>query len=282
MTEVFDPKPTRLLIPTADEFPSALNHFQPYPLPEDSARLAEIRGHKGLRVPSDEVTALFVAREALTMASTPEEAAELGTFFSVIAYGGCKYLLAERKTDNGEVGIQPKRRQNRYGHVPMLATLDPAQRPNTEQLRDAAVEFIDAAIQITLTRTASLKHRLPKNKQHFVNVFAGRDLMSAASQLAVIGTGDITADPGNYIGDDEAQLMSRDACMRALNVRDDLGIETGTHISLIQGASPISPAAVELQRAGSPAASRLFMQAYGLRGDQTARSFSTKNGWFLT
>lgn len=285
---LFNPTPSRLLIATADESSGSLAHFTPYSLPEGSARLAEVAGFHGLRVPSDEVTALFIAREALTMSTTPEEATELGTFFAVIAYGGCRYLLGDR-TAQSQVGAEGqgrfdhlKQRQNRYGNVPRLATPDPAQRPNTEQLRDRAVQSIDVAIHMILTRTASLKHQLPPKKQRAVDLLAGRYLLEAASQLAVIGAGDTTADLGNHIGDNDAQLISRDACMRAMNISVDLGIETQTHTSLIQGASLISPAAVELQRTGSPEVTKLFTAAYNIRGDQTARSFSTKNGWFLT
>jgi hypothetical protein len=165
----------------------------------------------------------------------------------------------------------------------MLAAPNPQDRPNTEQLKDQAITAIDTCLHPFLTRFASIERQGPitkkeQAKRQAIDVFAGRMLLDAASRMAVIGTGDITADPGNYIGDDEAQLFSRDACMTAINMGNDLAVETGFHTSVVQGASWLAPSSVEFQRFGSPATVKLFVTALSEQFNQTVKAFSVKNG----
>ena len=260
MSELFNPKPTRLFVPPASELSNNRRHFKPYSLPPGK-RLEKLKGTKGLRIPGDEVLATFIVYEALKNAETEAEAAELGQFFAAAAYGGCKYLLNTPARRAGSTLRHAKARQTTYSPWPMLATPDRSKRPGTEELRDRALHATYNAIAPFMYRSAARTYRGKSTELLKADRQAGVTLRRVAGALAVIGSGDFVADRSNGISDDEAQLIARDDCIRAMQAAEDTGIETGVHSSFIQLVSAKAPFSVELQRAASPEAEKHYLAA---------------------
>lgn len=257
--QLYTPKPSRLLVPTADERPLVVRDFKPFKT-RDPRVHALIHGKPaGVRTLFDEPRAAQILRTMLEAASTPEEAAEIGTFGAVALFGASGYLFCEQQVIGQ--GISVRAVQNRYVKLPPLLDRQ-TQEGGAEAACDNAVAALDTAIAYADSRFAAYVNGGESTAQAQARKLAtGRAMATAAMRCAIIGAADFVANHSYGIYGDEAQLIARDACTNAMRTGREVGAETGYHPSLIQLVEPLAPFTVEMQKAASDAVHFSYREA---------------------
>ncbi|MFO0971771.1 MAG: hypothetical protein U0520_05505 [Candidatus Saccharimonadales bacterium] len=257
--QLYTPKPSRLLVPTAEERPLVVRDFKPFKT-RDPRVHALIHGKPaGVRTLFDEPRATQILRTMLEAASTPEEAAEIGTFGAVALFGASGYLFCEQQVIGQ--GISVRAVQNRYVKLPPLLDRQ-TQEGGAEAACDNAVAALDTAIAYADSRFAAYVNGGESTAQAQARKLAtGRAMATAAMRCAIIGAADFVANHSYGIYGDEAQLIARDACTNAMRTGREVGAETGYHPSLIQLVEPLAPFTVEMQKAASDAVHFSYREA---------------------
>lgn len=253
------PKPNRLLVPTIGERTTGINDFIP-PKSRDPERIAHLKGlRRGTRLREDERDGLKIVKIMLEQADSPEVAGEIGRYGAVAVFGAAQYLL----TPLDRVGrpARPRKVQNRYIPLPRLTPADGSRRPNTEQLRDSALDAANMAIRSTQHLTDAHKEKVPYTVFEQQRYFTGWTLGNLATQLSVIGIGERIHEAWPWVRDDHIQLLGRDAALEAMRDLHDVSVETNTYASVAQLVEPLSPFAVEMQKAASDRTFEIYQQA---------------------
>jgi hypothetical protein len=264
---LYTPKPNRLLLPTADEWPKDIPDFTPYKT-RDPAVLHTVRGgNPGVRVRFDEVRALKLFYEMLRRTNTPEEAAEVGTLGAVAMFGGSAYLLRGKRTLTA--GRNVREVQNRYVELKPFASNTSTRQPSTEELRERSLDSIKEAIDGAQQRLKNHIEGESASRAQSAEISTGRIIANTAVYFAVIGIGDTIADLSNNIGYDESQYMGRDACADAVRIGRDVSSETGYNLSLIHYADKLAPGSIEAQKAASDSMFENYHQSFDAIADWT-------------
>ena len=243
------PKPNRLLVPTIGERSEAINHFIPFKS-RDEERVKHLKAvRRGTRIREDEQAGVTIVKRMLEQADSPEVAAEIGRYGAIAVFGASQYLL----TPLNRIGRPAKPRvvQNRYIQLPRLSPPNGERRPNTEQLRDNAIECADYAIRATQRLTNAHLEKVPYQQMERLRHHTGWALGRYATHLSAIGIGDQIHQTGAWVSDNKIQLLGRDTALEALKGLQDVSAETNTYASVAQLTEPLSPFAVEMQKAAS-------------------------------
>jgi len=181
---------------------------------------------------------------------------EVGSVEEAVDWAGCMALAGVGTSPylfNGAV-------MNRHVALPMLATEDPSQRPSSEQLVEKTRQAFLTARDFAGSLTAAHTLRIGGEKKEQLRLKTGRAIAYASFLMATIELGDVVADPTSALSNHGVQMMVRDACMQTVQQAGTVSLEIGAFPSAAQLADPLSPLAVEIQRAGSDSVDRIYRQ----------------------
>ena len=239
--------PNRFLIQPSNERPDGVKPYVPRPA-RSAQEISRRRSRRsGSLVLEEQQKGIALVTTGANQLTSPEDIAEWAEFGSAACIGAGPYMF------NGNV-------MNRYIALPMLGAESMAERPDSAELHKRAVIKLNLAAELAGRTLIAHEKGLPKKASTRLAHMTGKATVEAALELACVPLGDITADPGSYLGNTEVQYLVRGRCMDLVQATNTLGVELGTYPSAAQLVDPISPLAVALQKEGSNQVVRTYEQ----------------------
>lgn len=241
--------PNRFLLQPSTERFNHIYDFVPYKARYDHEIERRKRLPPGSLVLEAQARGLEIMTAGLRQMQTVEEVQEWADCVAIAGIGTSPYLLG------GNV-------MHRYIPLPMLAAHTPEARPSSEELWEATVHRLQKAHLMAEYLTTAHRMRLSPSKENALALKTGKMIAQASLSLAAIPLGNITADPGNYLGNKEVQMMVRQTAMRTVQQAGSVALEIGAFPSAAQLAEPLSPLGVEIQKAASNTVATTYLRTF--------------------
>lgn len=239
--------PNRFVMSPAESYANEIGHFIPRRT-HDRQEARRRRGNApGSLIIEEQTKGLEIIKKGLLEADNFSELTEWSAIAAPSLVGTSQYHL------NGDI-------MHRHIPLPMLASHNPATRPNIDNLRQKALDNLDTIITYS-DFLLSAKNFASQSKYRHLALRAGRKMAHTALLLEVLPLSEITSDKSNHLDNKTIQKIVRRRSLEVVQRVGDIALEIGVIPSSAQLPDPISPLSVELQRSASDAVDRIYSKS---------------------
>lgn len=243
--QLYTHKPNQLLMQPAELRSERIGDYIPRRTRDAEEAERRRSNTSGTLVLEMQQRGLEIARGGLEQAETLADALEWAQLMAIAGLGTAPYLF------NGEV-------MNRQTKLPQLGFLRPDLQPSSEQLLNQSRHALDYAVLATQRAITAQNVGLPPSDRAEFQLESGKAVACAANLMAVAPLGDLIQKEQRVPTGGRAQLLARRACLETVQTAQTVGLEIGAYPSFAQVADPLSPFAVEIQRAGGDCSAALY------------------------
>jgi len=243
--------PNRFFVKPSSESPTTVPDYVPRRA-RDSTESARRRANpRHTLVLEQQLDGLIILRDGLARATNIQTVDEWVSATAPAVIGSGRYHL----------DCPLNERQVRYTKLPKLARPDTKHRPGAEEQLERGSDVLETAIAQASGLLVMHLARVGGKQFQTAELATGKLLEHTAYMLGVVSLAEITADPGNYISGNDAQMMGMQTCKDLVRTTDEIGIQIGAKAALTQLVDPLSPLAIEIQTAGSDSVVDIYERA---------------------